>query len=352
MVDTRKLLSIQALRIVAAGLVVVTHSTFYAFERLDRNFFVWQRGTRGVDIFFVISGFVMIYSSQKLLALPGGWKTFAERRIVRIVPLYWLITTLKVFILLVTTGLALHTKLSPITVICSYLFLPAKNLDGQIDPVVGVGWTLTFEMLFYFLFALALFLRVNVFKFVGVILALLAIGEFFRQPNWPTVAFYLNSIVLEFFLGMLIARSCLKGVYLPRSIAPFLLACGFIFLLFPPTDWHVPKILISGVPAALMIWSAASIGKLEDSIPRFVLYLGEASYSIYLIHPFICPLPPTLMNRFHMESPWLSVALSVALGLGAGCILHQFIERPLTDSAKKLPAYLKVRNKSATTAEC
>src|ERR1700730_16626449 len=95
MVDSRKLLSIQALRIVAAGLVVVTHSTFYAFERLDRNFFVWQRGTRGVDIFFVISGFVMIYSSQKLLALPGGWKTFAERRIVRIVPLYWLILRLK-----------------------------------------------------------------------------------------------------------------------------------------------------------------------------------------------------------------------------------------------------------------
>src|ERR1700730_13801630 len=267
MVDSRKLLSIQALRIVAAGLVVVTHSTFYAFERLDRNFFVWQRGTRGVDIFFVISGFVMIYSSQKLLALPGGWKTFAERRIVRIVPLYWLITTLKVFILLVTTGLALHTKLSPITVICSYLFLPAKNLDGQIDPVVGVGWTLTFEMLFYFLFALALFLRINVFKFVGVILALLSIGAYFRQPSWPPIAFYLNSIVLEFFLGMLVAKACIKGIYFPQKTVFWLLACGFIFLLFPSPDWNLPKVLISGVPASLIVWSAASLGTLENFIP-------------------------------------------------------------------------------------
>jgi exopolysaccharide production protein ExoZ len=339
--SSSKFLGIQALRAIAACLVVFTHSTFYAAERLDRHFFVWQRGTRGVDIFFVISGFVMIYASQKLLALPGGWKMFAEHRIVRIVPLYWVVTTLKVCILLLTTGLALHTTLNPETTVCSYLFLPAKNLDGKFEPLVGVGWTLTFEMFFYFLFTSALFLRANVIKFIGVILTVVSIGAYFRQSSWPSIAFYLNTIVFEFFLGMLIAKACIDGVYFPRKTALWVLACGFFLLIFPPPDWHLPKVLISGVPACLIIWSAASLGRLENFIPRVVLYLGDASYAIYLIHPFVCPLPPTVLNRLHFDHPWLSVFISVAIGLGAGCILHEIVELPVTNFIK---GYLRVRN--------
>jgi exopolysaccharide production protein ExoZ len=340
--QSQRFLGIQALRIVAAGMVVFTHSTYYASERLDKDFFVWQRGTRGVDIFFVISGFVMVYASQKLFASPNGWKDFAERRILRIVPLYWLITTLKVLIVLLTAGFALHTKLSPITAACSYLFLPARNLDGKIEPLVGVGWTLTFELLFYFLFTLALFMRKNVFQFVGVILAILSIGAYFRQPSWPPIAFYLNSIVLEFFLGMLIAKACINGIYFPRKTIFWLLGCGFVLLLFPAFESTVPKVLISGLPAALIVWSAASLGALENSIPRVLLYLGDASYSIYLIHPFVCPLPPTVLNRLHCDYPWLSVMLSVALGLGVGCLLHQFVEIPITNWLK---GHLKGRNR-------
>jgi exopolysaccharide production protein ExoZ len=342
MKDTRnqKFLGIQALRIVAAFLVVCTHSTFYAFERLDKHFATWEQGTRGVDIFFVISGFVMIYASQKLFASASGWKKFAEHRIVRIVPLYWLVTTVKVLILLLTAGFALHAKLSPTTTACSYLFLPSRNLDGKIEPLVAVGWTLTFEMFFYFLFTLALALRVNVFKFIGVILMALSIGAYFRHPSWPAAAFYLNSIVLEFFLGMLVAKACINGNYFPRKTALWILAFGFALLLLPPSDWNLPKVIINGLPACLIVWSAASLGGLETFIPRGVLYLGEASYSIYLIHPFVSPLPPTLLNRIHMDRPWLSVVLSVALGLAAGCILHQFIELPMT---KWLRSFSRVR---------
>jgi exopolysaccharide production protein ExoZ len=341
--QAQRFLGIQALRILAACLVVFTHSTYYAFERLDKHFFVWERGARGVDIFFVVSGFVMIYSSKKLFASPGGWKIFAEHRLVRIVPLYWLVTTLKVFILLLTAGFALHAKLSPATAACSYFFLPARNLDGKIEPLVGVGWTLNFEMLFYFLFTFALFLRINVFKFVGSILTLLSIGACFRHPGWPPITFYLNSIALEFFLGMLVAKACINGIYFPRKAALWLLACGFVFLLVPAHGGNLPTALTSGVPASLIVWSTASLGKLENYIPRAVLYLGDASYSIYLIHPFVCPLPPTILSRLNIDFPWLSVLLSVALGIGVGCILHQFIELPMTN---RLKDYLTSRNKS------
>jgi exopolysaccharide production protein ExoZ len=338
--QAQRFLGIQALRIVAACLVVVTHSTFYAFERLDKGFSVWQRGTRGVDVFFVISGFVMIYSSQKLLALPGGWKTFAKHRLVRILPLYWLVTTLKVLIVLFTAGFALHTVLNPITAVCSYLFLPARDLDGKIEPLVGVGWTLNFEMLFYFLFSLALFLQKNVFKFVGVLLTTLSIGAFFRHVDWPPIAFYLNSIVLEFFLGMLVAKACIPKKIIPQKYAYLLLALGFFVLLFPATDLNLPKFLVNGVPAMLIVWSVVSLRTIDELIPRWVLYLGDASYAIYLIHPFVCPLPPAVLSRLHLNYPWLSVTLSVVLGVAAGCVLHQWIEIPLT---ARLKGYLTVR---------
>jgi exopolysaccharide production protein ExoZ len=341
--DTRaqRFLGIQALRIIAACLVVFTHSTFYTFERLDKHFFVWEPGTRGVDVFFVISGFVMIYSSQKLLADPSGWQRFAEHRIVRIVPLYWLVTTLKLIIVLLTAGFALHTILSPTTAICSYLFLPSRDLDGKIEPLVGVGWTLNFEMLFYLLFTLALFLRTNVYRFVGVFLVLLSIGAYFRRPDWPAVAFYLNSVVLEFLLGMLIAKACINGKYISRKLAPFLLVVGFVLLL--ENNWMLPKVLVNGLPAALIVWSTASLRNLEDLIPRSILYLGDASYAIYLIHPFVCPLPPAVLSRLHMDLPWLSVILSVTLGVAAGCLLHQWIELPMTE---RLKAFLKGRHRS------
>jgi exopolysaccharide production protein ExoZ len=350
MKDTRvqRFLGIQALRIVAACLVVVTHSTFYAFERLDRHFFVWETGRRGVDIFFVISGFVMIYASQRLLASPEGWKMFAKHRIVRIVPLYWLVTTLKVSIVLVTAGLALHTVLSPRTAAFSYLFLPARNLDGKIQPLVGVGWTLNFEMLFYFLFTLALFLRANVFKLVGLVLLMLSLGGYFRQPDWPPVAFYLNSIALEFFLGMLLAKACVNGLYIPKKYAHLLLVCGFVLLALPPeSGWNMPQAFIRGVPASLIVWAAASLRTMEDMIPGWVLYLGDASYAIYLIHPFVCPLPPTLLNRFHLDYPWLSVILSVAIGLGVGCMLHKWIEVPMTN---RLKSHIKARREPVYVA--
>jgi exopolysaccharide production protein ExoZ len=334
---THKFLGLQALRLVAALLVVCTHATFYASERLDKQFATWERGARGVDIFFVISGFVMIYSSQKLFASPSGWKKFARHRIIRIVPLYWLITTLKVLSLLLTTGLVLHASLRPIPIICSYLFLPSRNPDGNILPLVNAGWTLNFEMLFYFFFAFALFLRTNVFKFVGVAMVLLSIGAYFRTPAWPPIGFYLNSVVLEFYLGMLIAKACLQGIYFPKRFAYLLIGGGIILLLLPPMDWGLPTFLISGAPAALIVWAAASLGELEGLIPRFVLYLGDASYAIYLIHPFVCPVAPTVMSHLHINYPWLCVVISGALGLGVGCVLHQFIELPMTNWLKGSP---------------
>ncbi len=118
---------IQALRFVAALLVVFTHSTFYVGERLIPGFPVWSNGAAGVDIFFVISGFVMVISSQELLARADGWRIFMMRRIARIVPLYWIATSLKLVAVISVPSLAINAGLDPWQCVKSFLFLPSFN---------------------------------------------------------------------------------------------------------------------------------------------------------------------------------------------------------------------------------
>jgi len=326
-----KYLGLQVARLLAAGLVLVTHGTFYTSERLSRGFYVWRQGAAGVDLFFVLSGFVMVYSSTRLFSDPDGWKVFAERRIVRIVPIYWIATTIKVAIMVLTAGLVLHSQLSLTRLICSYFFLPSRSAEGEITPILSVGWTLIFEMFFYFLFALALYLRRNVYYFTGSILAILAVGSYFRSAQWPAPSFYLQSITLEFFLGMLIAGSCLLGVRLGRRVAILLLFPGFFFLLYPWPKVHAPQLLLTGVPAACIIWSLASLEGMFEGTPRWVLYLADASYAIYLFHPLVAPFSPLMLARLHVHMPWLAVTGCVMLGLGAGTLIHRFLEVPITN---------------------
>jgi exopolysaccharide production protein ExoZ len=321
-------LGLQALRVLAAVLVLITHSGFYASERLNRSFRYWETGAAGVDLFFVISGFVMVYSSVKLFADPNGWLVFSQRRVIRIVPMYWLATSIKLVIMVLAGEFVLHARFSLFDTVMSYLFVPTRNSDGNFFPLLGVGWTLNFEMLFYLLFAVALFLRVSVYKFVGAVLFLLAAGALFKQSSWPAVSFYLNPIVLDFFLGMLIAGACLRGKHLPRRAAMMSVLAGLLLLLvFPVTIQHTS---LAGVPAAMIIAGVVGLEERLTWIPGWLIYLADASYVIYLFHPLVAPAAPTVLAKLHMPYPLLSIALSICLALLAGCFVHQLIEKPVT----------------------
>ena len=160
-----------------------------------------------------------------------------------------------------------HARLNAWTLAASYLFIPCRNLDNNFMPILGVGWTSNFEMFFYAVFAVALLSGINVYRFVGVLLGICAIGSYFRQPWWPWPSFYLDSLVLEFFFGMLIARQTLSGRFLPKRLAIPGLIVGFLMLL---ANLHhvLPPVIPEGIPAAIVIWSAVSI---EKFIPRMAL---------------------------------------------------------------------------------
>src|ERR1700760_1806110 len=109
--DANKYNTIQVFRFIAALMVIILHSTYYLSERLIPGFPTYAAGYNGVCLFFVISGFVMIISSQKLLNAAGGWKIFAVKRVIRIVPVYWIITTYKLLLLIFISSLIYHARL-------------------------------------------------------------------------------------------------------------------------------------------------------------------------------------------------------------------------------------------------
>lgn len=331
---------IQALRFVAALLVVLTHSTFYAHERLDPTLSVWKGGTVGVDIFFVISGFVMTVTVDPF-RVRGGWRNFAVRRLVRIVPMYWIATTLKIATMLALPGAVLHAALTPWSGIASYLFLPSRNPDGAVEPLVGVGWTLNFEMLFYAVFTVALVLRKKVLLFAGGVMTVIGSLHAVRgDGQWPTWAFYFDQVVLYFVVGIVVGKLATS----PQARRHLLVVLGvallgvLVCLTLPHgVDWTRDAPFRKAVVVALFVLVVLGEPFLRRILPRFVLYMGAASYSLYLFHSMLAPIAPVLLGAVGLRSAALSVVSSVAGSILAAALIYRFVELPITLRLRSLP---------------
>lgn len=322
-------LGIQCLRFVAALMVVVRHATYYTGERLASGFPVWLDGGAGVDVFFIISGFVMFITAPRFVGHANGWRAFAGRRLVRIVPLYWLATTLKLAALLLVPGAVLHGTLDPVYIVKSYLFIPAYGPDGSIAPVMAVGWTLLFEMFFYFVFAVALALRAPLLPFCGAVLLACAAGSLLVPAPPPAWAMYLNPIVLEFLIGMAFARWAVSW-RLSRPACVVLCVAGAGAILAFPNAAFDQAGLLRAVGPALLVLGVIGLERHVRRFPPALVYLGAASYSLYMVHPLISPLGPALLHRAGVPSPALSILLCIALALVAAVAAFQLFERPVT----------------------
>lgn len=337
--------SIQCLRFIAALMVVFLHSTFYTNERLDPSIGLYNSGANGVPLFFVISGFVMVLSSQNLISNNSGWKIFAIKRIVRIVPIYWIITSLKLLVMLVSINLVLHSQLDWGYILKSYFFIPAYNkVDGRIEPLLGVGWTLNFEMFFYLIFTLSLLFKFNSVWFAGLILAILSVLSIFKTPDWPAVGFYASPIILDFLFGMIAGQLVLKGKQLSKNMSVLFIIAGLSILFLPLYKYFsfLNNVYSLGVTSFLVIYGCVSLERqVKIFVPGFVLFFGTASYSLYLVHSIIAPLAPTLLKRFGLMWPIASILISIILALIAGALSYFFLERPISNALNR---YIKIFN--------
>ncbi len=330
----REITTVQALRGLACLLVVLYHAidAWGAGQVPPRAAdTIWPNGAAGVDLFFVISGFVMALTAAGLAGGAGAWR-FSVRRLRRVVPLYWAMTGLKLLVLLTTAGPAALP--GPWHAAASFLFIPSRDAAGAVRPVLGVGWTLQFEMLFYLLFAAALAGRRPAWQVV-LPLAPLAVAGFLRQPGWPAPLVLANGLVLEFCLGLGVAAAVQPGpcaqTARPRASCACAFGTGLALLLTLPQPGAL-RFAAWGVPAARMLAGAvAAVPWVGRRLPRWLLAVGDASYAIYLSHPFVVPL---LAHGVAAHVP-ARFALPVLLGASvvastlAGLVLNRVVDQPV-----------------------
>jgi exopolysaccharide production protein ExoZ len=343
--STEPLISIQILRAIAALAVTIAHTHaengwFALYLGHKDNMPTLVTGAAGVDLFFVISGFVMVYSSAKMFGSRCGPAKFLSRRIVRIVPLYWIMTTFLLWYWTHVGNTWAMERMSVKTVWCSYLFIPCVRPDGSMDPVLGVGWTLDFEMFFYLLFGLIIFWPRRA-AVLGLSVAMVGLVVYDQNVSLPTsLALLLSPLLLEFVGGMLIAFAYQEGL---RVRFPWLLMAAGGAVIGATGFWGFSghRELVWGIPAALIVMGAVSAGEppVPNRMSRLLAFIGDTSYALYLTHGIVMlavrsdALPiATVVARW----PWAYAGVLVILSVAIGAAVHLGVERPITGALRRL----------------
>ncbi len=280
----------------------------------------------GVDLFFVISGFVMAWSSWNAFGAAGAVTPFIGRRVLRIVPLYWLLSLGTAATALAAPG-AVSDGLRDGWgyVAASFAFWPWRRADGFVQPMLRLGWTLEYEMLFYAIVAAALPLR-RPAALAAVLLAIAALVAAGQSVPFTAVplAFWTDPVVAEFAFGVLAAIAARRGW---RAGWGGLLACLAAVALAAQMPGETPRALARGVPAALLVFSALS----WRGLPGWLLLLGDASYALYLAHPFPMRALRVAFARLPASAATVPAYLAAATTtcLLAAVALHLLAEQPI-----------------------
>ena len=338
----KQFIGVQILRFVAAMLVVIMHTTEAISLRITSSGLdnYWSGGAIGVDIFFVISGFVMAMSTAKLPAdytmhFYDAW-IFLKRRLIRIAPLYWFYTILKTGLVLILPSLALRSSIDIDHLFASLLFIPVTSPWGLIQPILPVGWTLNFEMLFYVVFSIGIALGTARIKFCFfVFLLIFFAAQFF--PESIVLKFYGESLIFEFILGMGIAYIYINYFPVSPKIGVFTAIIGIVFLLIINWNDSFNKFSTWEISAGFIVLFAVW---LEPWISRFrfsskMSFLGDSSYSIYLSHTFIVPLGVLILKKLGFQESLLIIPIVSLAVIFGGCLSYVFIELPMMKIIKQ-----------------
>lgn len=320
----RTWVSIQHLRGLAALAVAVFHACQWA--RID-----FDIGAAGVDVFFVISGFVMWTVTAGHDDVPAD---FLKRRVIRVAPLYWLVT-----LVLVVGALIVPTRFPEVDpdllhVLLSMGFIQHVNPDGLPFPVLPPGWTLNYEAVFYLVFAAVLLLpegrRLSALTMALIVLSL---GGFLYPPAYELL---LNPMFLQFAAGAWIGRMAQERVLPERTMGWTLLGLGlalFLVLWLSEIDPDLWRPMIWGLPAALVVLGAVSV-EADGGWPHWRAFdlLGDASYSLYLTHSLSIGALAVTLGAWN-EAVFTPIAIALAVGGGIGVYL--VVEKPMLAALRR-----------------
>jgi exopolysaccharide production protein ExoZ len=322
-------ISVQFLRFVAAMLVVLSHANYasgvyFPASSASSVTYLFEFGHCGVHIFFVISGFVMVYST--FMPSPAmSPRDFLFRRFFRIYPIYW-----------VYAAAYLIWKISDQSFLIADVFKSLALWPGYSSLLIGQGWTLSYEVYFYICFAVAipLGMKRSVIALLVFFAASIALRKFLPIEQ-PVADLISNPLLLEFIAGCGIAAAVLSGFKL--SLAACRSMMGFAALIFVAgLDFgysRLPTIIVWGIPSALLVAGFVLAEVAGQTINSKLARLGDSSYSLYLIHAILLAgmfyATSFLMSDIHLlERIALCAVFSVACCVTA-IILFKFVERRL-----------------------
>ncbi len=334
--------AIQILRALAALAIALLHALHDAegiSARIGGSFSMRDALplAAGVDLFFVISGFVMVYASRDDFGKGASVLPFLRRRAARIVPIYWVVTLAYIAISLGGLGPVNRSKPDGWEILASFFFIPWLAGPGPlIQPVYSLGWTLNYEMFFYVLFALVLPLRreVAVPVLMGLLMALAFAGQF--VPASQVSAAFLDAFDHP---GVRIRpdhrQMALSGVRPSRPLAGALTvaALALLWLSAARPAFFVDRALMYGLPSALLVIAALAFNdmKLANPLARLMARLGDASYAIYILHPFaIRGLAVAAGAALVAVSPWLFIGIALVIICVVSVAAWRWFEKPVT----------------------
>ncbi|OLP59027.1 hypothetical protein BJF93_03615 [Xaviernesmea oryzae] len=337
----RELVSIQYLRAVAALSVLITHTLQWPLP--EENWFLLKTGRFGVDIFFVISGFIIT-----VIAGRGRFDPlrFASRRIMRIIPPYWAATLLVTVLALAMPNQFRTTVPDVESFIKSLLFIPSQDPKA---PLLNLGWTLNYEAFFYALFACSFFLTSG-WRTVAHVVILGGLMLLGNAHEFGFVAgFYTSGSLMGFIFGTLVAQAYLHGL-IQHVRGPVALLLAILALVLCPLYYWLPWESIVKAPLyvhfILSLMSSLVVTlflglELQDRLPTVapMKLLGDASYSIYLFHLFPLGAYWAVGKRvFDVTSVaiYLPLALiGIAVTLTFGLLCYFVFEKPFLDLYKR-----------------
>lgn len=361
----KKVESIQLLRAFAVSLVIFVHASYFGIPHItnsnpiDSFYYIKSWGCIGVDLFFTISGFIMtvvVPSYQQ----SGGWKKFFLKRIIRIIPLYFLLSLVDVFV-------TIYIKKEPIdfqTIAKTIVFFPFFDGKSFVEPVISVGWTLSYEIYFYSLIGVVLSLGKKIYRnLLIIIMCLSLIGCLFTFP-YVFFKFITSPLLLEFGFGILCGLTYKKFRSLNwdikiKQLTAVLLLFGGLFLMFitifVKKDFEIShqnivennnllalyRVIIWGIPCALFLLGTILVEQLYTfRIWKILIEAGDSSYSSYLIHGQIYPILAIIFHYFDL-SVFLYLLFVIPVCICVSIIFFRIVEKPLIIIIDKILKFKK-----------
>ena len=304
------------MRFFAAAAVVAYHTQLTVSNYFSGKitFPLLEYGAYGVDLFFVISGFIIFYIGST--RETAAW-VFMTRRIERIVPMYWG-GTAAIFALSYIPGVA-RSEAPGILHLFQSLFFLSWVGGPAAYPVLNVGWTLEYEMLFYVIAATAMALTRKPWAVAAaVILALVVTGR-------GTPFFLQNPIIIEFVFGMTIATFLYQ-----RRLFPWVLIGTLVVLATLPIGGSSWRIWAFGLPFTAVVSVAIMLDLGTVYGGRILPELGNASYSIYLVHVIAISFACKIVAKFFPGTPAaLMIPLTWLVAIMSGYAVYRLIEKNL-----------------------